>query len=104
MSQLTESINLLEARREAFRDLKTLLGAQGGKVLRYGPFGVRVANRAWDGVKRSIEQAGGRFSLKKRGKTTYGQVEFNGHKFNVAHEPDAYPGEGDLISFADGSL
>lgn len=101
---LNESIDLLEARREAFRDLKRVLSGRGGRLLRYGPFGVRVANRAWAGLKQSVEQAGGKFSLKRKGDNHVGHVEFGGHKFNVLHEPDAYPGEGDLISFSDGSI
>lgn len=105
IQNLNESIELAEARSDAFRDLKAVLSAQGGRLLKHGPHGVRVANRAWAGLRQAIEKAGGRFSLKKSADNReVGQVNFGGHQFNVVHEPDAYPGEGDLISFSDGAL
>lgn len=109
MNRIDESIRLIEARRDAFRDLKTVLKARGGRLLRYGPYGVRVSGRAWAGLKASIEKAGGRFDLKphphsKAKGAHFGHVEIDGHKFTVSHEPNAIPGEGDLISFSDGSL
>lgn len=109
MSQLNESIKLLEARRDAFRELKKILKQKGGRLLGFGPYGVRVSGRAWLGLKQSIEKAGGRFELKpnphsKTKGAHFGHVDYDGHKFTVSHEPDALPGEGDLISFSDGSL
>jgi hypothetical protein len=99
--------DLLEARRDAYREIKKIMGQDGGKLFKYGLYGVRVGNRAWAGLKKAIERAGGSFDLKagsQGGGQKVGHVTFNGHKFGVLYEPDAYPGEGDLISISDGDV
>ena len=105
--RLEEQLDLLEARRDAYSEIKKIMARDGGRLYKYGLYGVRVANRAWAGLRDSIERAGGKFTLKTsvhNKNMKIGHVVFNGHKFNVEYEPNARPGEGDHISISDGTL
>lgn len=101
LNEAIETLELLEARRHSWAQFKTNLGDMGARFTKYGPYGIKVVNRGFGGLKQSIEKAGGRFKLKRDGKRQVGTLNYNGHDFNVSVSPD-YSGE--EIVFSDGSL
>lgn len=105
---LEEAINLVErelneGRRHAWRDLKNKMETIGAKLRKHGPFGVRVLDQSWSGLKKSIENAGGRFSTKKIDGRDVGMVRYDGYDFNVVRDPKGMS-DGELIVVSDGTF
>ena len=101
---LYEAIEILEGRRNAWLNLQQNIGVIGGRMKKYGPYGIKIMGLSFNGLKNSVEKMGGQFRLKKIKGRNVGTVKFGGYDFNVVHEPDASPGERELIVFSDGTL
>lgn len=92
-----------EGRRYAWRDLKQRMEKYGARLRKHGPFGVRVLDQSFAGLKKSIEQAGGRFRLKKIDGRDVGMIRYDGHDFNIVRDPKGMT-DGELIVVSDGTL